>query len=60
MKALEETTNDTPVKWNEKTKECEFKINLNLEARFPCLRFIEERLKLLEEKKVGVFVWEGG
>ena len=60
MKALDEASNDTPVIWNKKTNECEFKINLNLEARFPCLRFIKERLKLLEDRKVGVFVWEGG
>ena len=60
MKALDEATNETPVIWNKKTKECEFNINLNLQARFPCLRFIDERLKLFKEKNIGVFVWEGG
>ena len=31
-----------------------------MEVHFPCLRFLSERLKLFENKEVGMFIWEGG
>jgi len=47
--------------WDNEIKECVIHAdNRQSLAMFPCLKFLDERLKLLEEYGLGAFIWEGG
>lgn len=51
------------VQWDSQTKECIYQVRGSsklMDVYYPCLKFLKERLQLLDEYKIGAFVWEGG
>ncbi len=59
------TKNKLEITWDSKAKECVSKYQDASNGNptylaYPCLKFIQTRLELLNEFQVGAFVWEGG
>lgn len=53
------------VEWEKDSKECisgyyDSSDGAPIFLTYPCLKFIQSRLELFSEFRVGAFIWEGG
>jgi hypothetical protein len=49
----------TKVSWNKQIEECTTVSNNDL-VFYPCLKFFDSRLKVLEKEGMGFSIWEAG